>query len=126
MSGHRVTLPFLRRFATVKVLIFWRKMPKLEDHPMASKHDEITDVLQQAGEDDIEIIRRSDEMVIHIKFLPKQPPPAEKKGKWAKVAEEMAEENFLGDGRGDRLRKAIREFRDNFQFRDVFADSRKK
>jgi hypothetical protein len=48
------------------------------------------------------------------------------KGKWAQVAEKMGEENLLGDGRGDRLRKAIREFRDNFRFRDVFADSRKK
>ena len=88
-------------------------MPKLEDHPMASKHDEITDVLQQAGEDDIEIIRRSGEMVIHIKFLPKQK-PAEKKGKWAKVADRLAEENLLRDGLGDDLRAHARRFRETF------------
>jgi hypothetical protein len=38
----------------------------------------------------------------------------------------MGEENLLGNGRGERLREAIREFRDHFRFRDVFADSRKK
>jgi hypothetical protein len=92
---------------------------------MATKHDEITLILQQAGEDDIEIIHRSGETVIHIKTV-SAPQPAERKGKWARVADKLAAENLLGDGRGDRLRAAAREFRDNFRFRDVFADSRKK
>lgn len=80
---------------------------------MASKHDEITDVLRKAGEDDIEIIHRDDEMVIHIKFLPK-PRPAEKKGKWAKVADQLADENLLRDGLGDELRTHARRFRETF------------
>jgi hypothetical protein len=88
-------------------------MPTIKDHPMASKHDEITDVLQKAGEDDIEIIHRSDEMVIHIKFSPKQQSP-EKKGKWAKVADQLAEENLLRDGLGDELRTHARRFRETF------------
>ena len=91
---------------------------------MATKHDAITDILQKAGEDDIEIIHRSDEMVIHIRIAPQQPPAA-KQGNWAQVAQKMGEENLLGNGRGDRLREAIRQFRDNFRFRDVVAESRK-
>lgn len=101
-------------------------MPKTEDHPMATKHDEITHVLQQAGEEDIEIVHLTDEMVIHIKKAPRQPSHEQKKGKWAQVAQKMGEENLLGDGRGERLREAIREFRGSFRFRDVFADSRKQ
>ena len=85
---------------------------------MASKHDEITDVLQQAGEDDIEIIRRSGEMVIHIKFLPK-PQPAEKKGKWANVAEEFSTRAPLL-GMSEEFLDLTRRFRQNFALKSPF------
>ena len=41
-----------------------------------------------------------------------------KKGKWARVAERMTKENILDKGSGETLRKASREFRKNFGFRE--------
>lgn len=41
-----------------------------------------------------------------------------KKSRWALVAEEMSEENLLGDGLGEELRQYIHEFRDGFVFKD--------
>lgn len=87
---------------------------------MASKHDEITWILQKVGEDDIEIIHQRDGMVVHIKTVA-QPQSAvgdeqveKPKGKWAKVAEELAQQNLLRDGLGDELRQHSREFRESF------------
>ncbi len=40
------------------------------------------------------------------------------KGKWAQVAERLGKENLLGGEAGEALRKASREFRDNFRFRE--------
>jgi hypothetical protein len=40
------------------------------------------------------------------------------KGKWAQVAEKMAGENLLDRESGESLRKASREFRKNFGFRE--------
>lgn len=51
----------------------------------------------------------------------KATPSVEKKGKWAKVAEEMAEENFLG-GIGDDVLKWSKEFRESFAFREYPFD----
>lgn len=90
---------------------------------MATKLEEITQVLQQVREEDIEIIHLNGEVVIHVKTTVNQTPVESKKGKWARVAENMGEENLLGDGRGEHLRESIRKFRDHFRFRDVFADS---
>jgi hypothetical protein len=101
-------------------------MPKTKENPMATKREEITHVLERTGEEDIEIVHLNNEMIIHIRIESKPIPSEPKKGKWAQVAEKLAEENLLGNGRGDRLRKAAREFRDSFRFRDVFADSGKK
>lgn len=55
-----------------------------------------------------------------------KPSNTQKKGKWAKVAEELAKENLLGDGRGERLRASMKEFRENFRLRDVFVDTPEK
>lgn len=84
--------------------------------------DKVLRLLQNARQDQLEAAELPDGSFT-IRFIPEKPVRKEK-GKWAKVAEEMAEENLLGDSRGERLRKAIREFRDNFQFRDIFSDSR--
>lgn len=85
-------------------------------------------LLKDARPEQVEAVKLPDgSMKIH--FRPVKPTPvagAKRKGKWAQVAEKMAEENLFGNGRGDRLRKAIREFRDSFRFRDVMVDSRKK
>jgi hypothetical protein len=88
-------------------------MSKTKAQPVATKHDEITLILQQAGEDDIEIIHRSGETVIHIKTV-SEPQPAEQKGKWARVADKLAAENLLRDGLGDELRAHARRFRETF------------
>jgi hypothetical protein len=50
---------------------------------MVTKLEEITHVLQQVSEEDIEIIHLNGDMVIHIKTAPKQAPLEPKKGKWA-------------------------------------------
>ena len=44
--------------------------------------------------------------------------PGEHQGKWAKVAEKLARENILSAEMGKSVRKASREFRDNFRFRE--------
>jgi hypothetical protein len=96
-------------------------MPKTKAQPMATKHDEITLILQQAGEDDIEIIHRSDEIIIHIKFLPEQK-SAEKKGKWARVAEELSREAPL-TGIGEEFLKHTKQFRKNLMLKSPFPDT---
>lgn len=62
---------------------------------MATKHEEITQVLEKAGEEDIEIVHLTDEMVIHIRTAPKQTPSEQKKCKWALVADKLATEDLL-------------------------------
>ena len=79
--------------------------------------EDVLRLLQNARPDQVEAVALPDGSVeIHFTLEKRV-----KKGKWTKVAEQMAEENFLGDGRGDRLRKAIREFRGGFCVRDVFT-----
>lgn len=67
-------------------------------------------------------------MQITILTVAESVKPAEtpKQGKWATVVEELAKDNLLGDGRGDRLRAAMKDFRENFQMRDVFVDTSEK
>lgn len=89
-------------------------MPETKENPMATKREEITHVLKEAGEEDIEIVHRNNEMVIHIRIESKQISSGPKKGKWAQVAEKLAEENLLRDGLGDELRKHARRFRETF------------
>lgn len=79
---------------------------------MATKHEEITHILQEAGEEDIEIIHLTDKMIIHIKTAAKQ--PSKQQGKWARVADKLADENFLSDGLGDEVRAHARRFRETF------------
>jgi hypothetical protein len=57
---------------------------------MATKHEEITHALNEAGEDDIEIVHLTGEIIIHIKTVPKQASSRQGKGKWAKVADEFS------------------------------------
>ena len=83
---------------------------------MATKHEEISHVLEQAGEEDIEITHLPDVTVIHIKTAPKTKLPANK-GKWALVADKLARENFLRDGLGDELREHARRFRQTFRLK---------
>lgn len=96
-------------------------MLKTHEHPMATKHDEITHVLQKAGEDDIEIIHLSDEMIIHIRAAPKQAPSEQKKGKWARVAEELSREAPL-TGIGEEFLKHTQRFRKSFAIKSPFSE----
>jgi hypothetical protein len=86
---------------------------------MATKHEEITHVLEQAGEEDIEITHLTDEMVIHIKTAPKPAFPEQKKGKWAKVAEEFSTRAPL-QGMSEEFLDLTRRFRQNFTLKSPF------
>lgn len=44
-----------------------------------------------------------------------------KKGKWAMAAEQIAKDNFLGEGLGEKLEKNVKMFRENFVMRDLFS-----
>jgi hypothetical protein len=76
-------------------------------------------VLKQAGEEDIEIIHLSDEMVIHIKTAPKPVAPDQKKGKWAKVAEECSTRAPL-QGMSEEFLDLTRRFRQDFTLKSPF------
>jgi hypothetical protein len=97
-------------------------MSKTREHPMATKHEEITHVLEQAGEEDIEITHLTDEMVIHIKTAPKPISPEQKKGKWAKVAEELSREAPL-TGIGEEFLKHTKRFRKSFVLKSPFSET---
>lgn len=97
-------------------------MLKTHEHLMATKHKEITQVLAKAGEDDIEIIHLTDEMVIHIRTAPIQAPLEQKKGKWALVAEELSREAPL-TGIGEEFRKHTQRFRKSFAIKSPFSDT---
>jgi hypothetical protein len=53
-------------------------MPKVKENQMATKREEITHVLEGAGEKDIEIVHLKNEMIIPIRFESK-PSSAEQK-----------------------------------------------
>lgn len=44
--------------------------------------------------------------------------PKTKKSRWAEIAERISKESPLDEKAGEALRKASREFRDNFRFRE--------
>ena len=50
---------------------------------------------------------------------PKQSQP--EKGKWARVAERMAKENYLDGELGERVEKNVRQFRDNFVMKNPLS-----
>jgi hypothetical protein len=89
-------------------------MPKMKEKPNANRTepDEVLRLLKNARPDQVEATKLPDgSFTIH--FIPEKPAPKEK-GKWAKVAERLAEENLLRDGLGDELRKHARHFRETF------------
>ncbi len=89
---------------------------------MATKREKAMTLIQKAGDSEIEVTALDENTTIIKVALPKE--KVQKKGKWARVAEEMARENLLDGGRGDRLRNSIREFREDFAFRDVFSEDK--
>lgn len=93
------------------------------EKPMATRQEEALKILKSATSNDTVEVTHLEGGVTVIKVIPqkKAGQKAPEKGKWAQVAEELAQENLLGDGRGDRLRKSMREFRDNFAFRDPLS-----
>ena len=83
-------------------------------------------ILQNARSDEVRIIYLADGR-IQIEIIPHQQnqavPPA--KGKWARIADELARENALGNGLGDKVRNAISEFREQVEFREPFSAASK-
>ncbi len=89
---------------------------------MATTREEALAILQQAGSDEVRITYLPDSK-IHIEIIPypTNTTATAQKGRWAQVAAELARENYLGNGLGDKVRTAIREFRDGFEFREGFS-----
>lgn len=86
---------------------------------MATKHEEITHALNEAGEHDIEIVHLTDERIIHIRIAPKQGPLEQKKGRWAHVAEEFSKRAPLL-GMSEEFLDLTRRFRQNFALKSPF------
>jgi hypothetical protein len=100
-------------------------MLKLNKLPMATNKEQLghlVDRLQHASPEQVEITNLPDGgLVIHLYAIAPRSKPAEGKiGKWAKVAEELANENLLRDGLGDELRKNARQFQENFVLKSPF------
>ncbi|MGC1954016.1 MAG: hypothetical protein WA970_15895 [Gammaproteobacteria bacterium] len=112
-------MPLFGRFATVQILYFPEKVRQERRHPRATKHEEITQVLAKAGEEDIEIVLLTDEMIIHIRTAPKQAPLEQKKGKWAHVAEEFSTRAPLL-GMSEQFLDLTQRFRQNFALKSPF------
>jgi len=51
-----------------------------------------------------------------------EPTETAPKGKWAQVADRLAEENFLAGEVGEYLEKSVRDFRNNFEMRTPKLD----
>ena len=79
-------------------------------------------ILQNARSDEVRITYLADGR-IQIEVIPSRQnqaiPPV--KGKWARIADELARENALGNGLGDKVRNAIGEFREQVEFREPFS-----
>jgi hypothetical protein len=100
-------------------------MPKLDKPLMATNKEQLghlVDRLQHASPEQVEITKLPDgDLVIHLYAIAPRPKPTEGKiGKWAKVAEELANENLLRDGLGDELRKNACRFRESFVLKSLF------
>ncbi len=100
-------------------------MPKLDKALMTTNKEKLVnavDRLQHASPEQVEITDLPDGgVLVHVHAVsPASKPTENKKGKWAKVAEELANENLLGDGFGDELRKNARRFRENFVLKSPF------
>jgi hypothetical protein len=83
-------------------------------------------ILQNAHSDEVRITYLADGR-IQIEIIPHRQnqavPPV--KGKWARIADELARENALGNGLGDKVRNAISEFREQVEFREPFSAANK-
>jgi hypothetical protein len=83
-------------------------------------------ILQNAHSDEIQITYLADGR-IQIEIIPHRQNQAvpSTKGKWARIADELAQENALGNGLGDKVRNAISEFREQIEFREPFSTASK-
>lgn len=89
---------------------------------MATNIEEALKTLQSAQNNQVELSHLEDGSLL-IRITPQNKTEGEsKKGKWARVAEEMAEENLLRNGLGDELREHVRQFRQNFTMRNSFEN----
>lgn len=89
---------------------------------MATNIEEILKTLQGVQNNQVELNHLEDGSIL-IRIMPqKKTEKGSKKGKWAQVAEEMAEEDLLRNGLGDELREHVREFRQNFVLKNPFKD----
>jgi hypothetical protein len=93
---------------------------------MTTPFENAQTILRNARSDEVRITYLADGR-IQIEIIPHQQnqaiPPA--KGKWARIANELAQENALGNGLGDKVRNAISEFREQVEFREPFSAASK-
>jgi hypothetical protein len=94
---------------------------------MATDLEDALLILKKAHPDEVRIIHFPDGRT-QIEITPHQQEtiPAGRRGRWAEVADDLARENLFGQDLGDKVRASIREFRDEFEFRDVFSSRRKQ
>lgn len=89
---------------------------------MATNIEEALKTLQGVQNNQVELSHLEDGSIL-IRIIPqKKIKEGPKKGKWAGVAEEMAEENLLRNGLGDELREHVYQFRQNFVMKNPFDD----
>ena len=89
---------------------------------MATDLEDALLLLKNAHPDEVHITRLPDGRTrIEITPHEEETPFQSRQGRWARVADDLARENLFSQGLGDKVRASIREFRDGFEFRDVFS-----
>ena len=94
---------------------------------MATDLEDAIRILKKARPDEVRITRFPDGRT-RIEIEPHQEKTTiqSSQGKWARVADDLAQENLLGHGLGEKVRASIRDFRDGFEFRDVYSKTDKQ
>ena len=94
---------------------------------MATDLEDAIQILKNARPNEVRVTRFPDGRT-RIEIAPYQGETTLQsgQGRWARVADDLAHENLFGHGLGDKVRASIRDFRDGFEFRDVFSETGKQ
>jgi len=92
---------------------------------MVADREEALAVLENAHPDQVRVTHLPDGRT-QIEVMPCQETASPSQKRWARVAAELAQENLLGDGLGDKVRASSGAFRDSFAFRGISSETREK